>query len=268
MPVIKDIPKIRFLEETARSAGRILMRHLSKLKKGQIQFKGANDYVTEVDRLSEKMIIRKILKSFPGHEILAEESGHTGPRTPDNPLWVIDPLDGTTNFIHEFPIFCVSIALQVQGETILAVIFDPTRDELFSASRGQGAYLNHKKIKVSPTKNLKDSLLSTGFPFLCHEVLEDYIQLFRVFCKNSRGIRRAGSAALDLCYLASGRFDGFWEFGLHPWDIAAGSLIVEEAGGLITNFEGKPLELKAQNILAGNKFIHKQLREQVQFALE
>ena len=258
-----DIPKIQFLEDIARSSGRILMKHLFKLTKGQIRFKGQNDYVTVVDQLSEKMIIKKILSRFPDHQIMAEETAHTGQWDPNKPLWIIDPLDGTTNFIHQLPIFCVSIAFQIRRKIVLGVVFDPNRNELFSAVRGRGAYLNGGKINVSQTKNIKLSLLATGFPFRYHEILEPYIRIFRALCQNSKGIRRVGSAALDLCYVACGRFDGFWEFNLLPWDMAAGSLIVREARGLISNFQGNSLELKRQNILAGNRSIYKQLKEVV-----
>jgi myo-inositol-1(or 4)-monophosphatase len=251
-----DIPKIQFLEDIARSSGRILMKHLFKLTKGQIRFKGQNDYVTVVDQLSEKMIIKKILSRFPDHQIMAEETAHTGQWDPNKPLWIIDP------------IFCVSIAFQIRGKIVLGVVFDPNRNELFSAIRGRGAYLNGKKIKVSQTKNIDLSLLATGFPFRYHEILEPYIRIFRALCQNSKGIRRGGSAALDLCYVACGRFDGFWEFNLLPWDMAAGSLIVREAQGLISNFQGNPLELKRQNVLAGNRFIYKQLNEVVEQALK
>lgn len=257
-----DIPDIRFVEDLARRVGKMFLASLSKLTKRQIYFKGQNDYVTEVDQRSERLIIKEIRKNFPHHQFLAEESAGA-PVDLGKPLWIIDPLDGTTNFIHRLPIFSVSIALKIKGKIVLGVVYDPNRNELFSAVRGRGAYLNGKRIKVSQTRKLKDTLLATGFPFRCNDILEDYIKIFRTLCMNSRGMRRGGSSAMDLSYVACGRFDGFWEFGLQPWDVAAGILIVEEAGGMVTDFEGKALALKPQNVLAGNKFIYRQLLKQV-----
>lgn len=260
---MKILPDIDFVEALAKSSGKFLKANLSKLKKHQIHFKGQNDYVTAIDQKSEKMLVEKILKRFPKHQIMAEEFYATGHRDLDQPIWIIDPLDGTANFIHGLPIFSVSIGFYLKGKMLLGVVFDPNRNELFSAVRGYGAYLNHKKIKVSQTRKLKDSLLATGFPFRSNSIIDDYLKTFKIFAKNSHGIRRTGSAAIDLCYVACGRYDGFWEFNLYPWDIAAGSLIVQEAGGIATNFQGQSLQLVPQNILAGNIDLHPQLQSVV-----
>ena len=265
---MKEIPQIYFLEDMARAAGQLLMKHYTKLNRGQIQIKGHHDYVTEVDRLSEKLIIQKILRAFPDHQIMAEETAHSVKYSPEKPLWVIDPLDGTTNFIHQVPIFSVSIALYLRGKAVLGVVYDPNRNELFSAVKGEGAFLNGRKIKVSSTSLPQETLLATGFPFRSHEILEDYIRIFRLLCQASRGIRRGGSAALDLCYVACGRFDGFWEFGLQPWDMAAGCLMIQEAGGKVTDFNGKNVLLAAGNILAGNKVVYRHIKTRMDEALQ
>lgn len=265
---MKELPQIYFLEELARASGQLIMKHYTKLNRGQIHIKGHHDYVTEVDRLSEKLIIEKIVRRYPEHQIMAEETAHTIKYDAEKPLWVIDPLDGTTNFIHQLPIFGVSIALYLRGKARLGVVYDPNRNELFSAVRGRGAFLNGRKIKVSPTKLPKETLLATGFPFRSHEALEDYIKIFRLLCQASRGIRRGGSAALDLCYVACGRFDGFWEFGLQPWDMAAGCLMIEEAGGKATDFSGKSIPLIQGNVLAGNKSVYRHMKLKMNEALK
>ena len=256
---MKNLPNIHFLEALAQKAGSFLKANLSKLKKHQIHFKGQNDYVTAIDQACEKMLVEKIQKSFPSHQVMAEEFYASGPWDPDQPIWIIDPLDGTANFIHGLPIFSVSIGLFLKRKMLLGVVFDPNRNELFSAVRGRGAYLNRKKIRVSKTQRLKDGLLATGFPFRSNTIINDYLKTFKIFAKNSHGIRRTGSAAIDLCYVACGRYDGFWEFNLYPWDIAAGSLIVQEAGGITSDFQGQPLGLVPQNTLAGNPFTHPHL---------
>jgi myo-inositol-1(or 4)-monophosphatase len=199
--MMKKMPRINFLENISRAAGQLLMKHYTKLNRGQIRVKGHHDYVTEVDRLSEKLLIKKILFSFPDHQIMAEETAHSIQYDPERPLWVIDPLDGTTNFIHQYPVFSVSIALYLRGKAQLGVVYDPNRNELFSAVKGHGAFLNGRKIKVSRTRLPKETLLATGFPFRSHEILEDYLRIFRLLCQASRGIRRGGSAALELCCL-------------------------------------------------------------------
>ncbi len=239
--------------QAARKAGYILKTRLGKKRK--IGFKGAVNLVTEMDILAEKIIISEIQKHFPDDSILAEEQTT---RECDSVFrWVIDPLDGTTNYAHGFPVFCVSIALTKNGETILGVIFDPTRDELFLAEKGKGARLNGRKIKVSSESDLSRSLLATGFPYDLRESSINNFDNFRNFALRAQAVRRAGSAALDLCYVAAGRFDGFWEMKLAPWDVAAGSLIVLEAGGTVSNFLGKPLGLNGSHVLATNGKIHK-----------
>jgi myo-inositol-1(or 4)-monophosphatase len=239
--------------QAARKAGLILKSRLGKKRK--IGFKGAINLVTEMDILAEKIIISEIQKHFPEHNILAEEEPT---REKDSTLrWIIDPLDGTTNYAHGFPVFCVSIALAKNEYPILGVVFDPTRDELFLAEKGKGASLNGRKIKVSAQTDLSRSLLATGFPYDLRESSINNFDHFQNFALRAQAVRRAGSAALDLCYVAAGRFDGFWEMKLAPWDVAAGSLIVAEAGGIVSNFQGKPPGLNGSHILATNGKIHK-----------
>ncbi len=238
----------------AYASGLLIKRSVGKVSK--VSYKGRDNIVTDVDRLSEKLIISAILRAFPGHSILSEESPpvNSGSRY----RWVIDPIDGTTNFAHAFPFFCVSIALEESGRTILGVVYDPMRDEMFIARRGKGAALNGKKIEVSRTALLGGSLLATGFSYGITEK-DRNIAHFRKLLVKTQAIRRAGSAALDLCYVACGRFDGFWEMNLHPWDSAAASLIVEEAKGKVTKFDGKPYSCRDNNILATNGRIHNQM---------
>ena len=222
----------------------------------KISFKGRINIVTEVDKKSERMIVKLIRSKFPDHSILSEEMGQE--LTGSEYKWVIDPLDATTNYSHGFPFFCVSVALERQNEVILGAVYDPIRDELFFAEKNKGAFLNKKRISVSRIKDLSKSLLATGFSY---RVREDRTNLrhFENFIASSQAIRRAGSAALDLCYVACGRFDGFWEMGLFHWDMAAGSLIIEEAGGAISDFRGKNLSIYNGDILASNGRIHSQM---------
>lgn len=239
--------------QAARKAGLILKSRLGKKRK--IGFKGEVNLVTEMDILAEKIIIAEIQKHFPEHDILAEEEAA---REKDSAFrWIIDPLDGTTNYAHGFPVFCVSIALTKNGEAILGVVFDPTRDELFLAEKGKGAHLNGRKIRVSSQADLSRSLLATGFPYDLRKSPINNFDHFQNFALRAQAVRRAGSAALDLCYVAAGRFDGFWEMKLAPWDMAAGSLIVSEAGGTVSNFLGKPLALTGSHVLATNGKIHR-----------
>jgi len=220
---------------------------------GRVSFKGRGNIVTDIDKKSENMIIGMILSAFPDHSILSEESR---PRNGDSEYrWIIDPIDGTTNFSRGFPFFCVSIALEVRGKVEFGVVYDPMRDELFRASAGNGAYLNKKLIHVSHTAKLKDAFLATGFSYSLKS-RQSNIRFFRKFLLNSLAIRRAGSAALDLCYVACGRFDGFWEMDLYPWDSAAGMLIVREAKGKITKFDGSKFDPYDRNVLATNGRIH------------
>jgi myo-inositol-1(or 4)-monophosphatase len=230
----------------ARSAGNVIVRNLERVDRLTIGTKQRNDFVTEVDRLAEHEIIRVIHRAYPDHAILAEESGAQG----DNEYeWVIDPLDGTTNFLHGFPQFAVSIALRHRGRLDQAVVYDPLRQELFTASRGSGATLNDRRIRVSRANGLTGSLLGTGFPFRQQQHLDAYLEMFRVLFPDAAGIRRAGAAALDLAYVAAGRLDGFWEIGLCPWDIAAGALLVLEAGGMVSDFDGGSDYLESGNVV-------------------
>lgn len=223
---------------------------------GRISFKGRDNIVTEVDKAAEGMIIRAVLKAFPDHSILSEESRPKAGGAPYK--WIIDPLDGTSNFAHAFPFFCVSIGLEKDGDVILGVVYDPLRDELFYAEAGKGAFLNNKRISVSGTRKLSESFLATGFSY-GRARKDRNVRYFHKLLMRSLAVRRAGSAALDLCYVACGRFDGFWEMYLHPWDSAAGALIVKEAHGVVTRFDRSPYLPYHQDILATNGLIHQQI---------
>jgi myo-inositol-1(or 4)-monophosphatase len=242
-------PTLNIAVRAARSAGNVIIRNLGKLDTLAIHTKDRNDFVTEVDRQAEQEIIYTLRKAFPGHGILAEESGV---QEGDDYQWIIDPLDGTTNFLHGFPQFAVSIAMRHKGRMEHGVIYDPLRQELFTASRGGGAMLNDQRIRVTKRKTLEGSLLGTGFPFKSQQHLDAYLDMFRALFPQTAGIRRAGSAALDLAYVASGRLDGFWEIGLSIWDMAAGVLLIQEAGGLSSDFTGGNDHLESGNIVAGN----------------
>lgn len=248
-----DMKAIReFAVETARSAGRLLRENVGKA--GRIEFKGAVDIVTETDRRSEELIMAAIRKAFPGHGILTEESPEVKRDSPFK--WVIDPLDGTTNYSHGFPFFCVSIGFEAEGEVVFGAVYDPMMDELYIAERGRGAELNGKKIRVSEVDDLGKGLLATGFPYDLRSSRDNNLDFFSRFSLKAQAIRRAGSAALDLCYIASGRFDGYWEMKLRPWDVAAGSLIVAEAGGRVSDFSGGPFSIYGNECLASNGHIH------------
>ncbi len=237
----------------ARNAGEIIQRAAENVNHLTINLKTKNDYVTEVDQMAEQEIINIIHSSFPEHGFLAEESG----KQPGNDyIWIIDPLDGTTNFLHGFPVYAISIALQHKNKLQLAVIYDPLRDELFTAERGGGAMLNNRKIRVTQPNSLKGTLIGTGFPFKSKKDLAAYLKMFAALVGDTAGIRRAGAAALDLAYVASGRLDGFWEIGLQPWDMAAGILLIQEAGGVLTDFSFKDRYLQSGNIIAGSPKIH------------
>lgn len=246
-----------FARKMAREAGGILLK--KSRHRHRIMLKGRVDLVTDADLASEKYIVEAVSKKYPSHSILAEEEAardnHSDYR------WIIDPLDGTTNFAHDFPFYCVSIGLEYKGGIVAGVVFDPERDEMFHACRGGGAFLNRKKIMVSNQSKLENALLATGFPYDIGNSREDNLNYFRRFAKTARGVRRAGSAALDLCYLACGRFDGFWELKLHPWDTAAAKIIVEEAGGIITDFQGGKYSVYDKYILAGNRKIHTRMKK-------
>jgi myo-inositol-1(or 4)-monophosphatase len=250
------------MSDIAREAGALLMHHFHQHLK--IEYKGEADLVTAADRGAEKLIRERITQKWPDHDVLGEEQGLNDRGSEYR--WYVDPLDGTTNFAHGFPVFCVSMALErrspgTTAHRIAAVIYDPTRDELFSAAPGQGAHLNGERIQVSKTAALKESLLATGFP--SHKRHKNpNIYFYHQITLHSHGVRRAGSAALDLCNVASGRFDGFWEFNLNPWDTAAGVLIVQEAGGTVTRFDGSSFQLDSHETVASNGLIHEALLQE------
>jgi myo-inositol-1(or 4)-monophosphatase len=233
----------------ARAAGNVIVRYANRIDELTITSKDQHDFVSEVDREAEDQIIRILRKAYPDHAILAEESGATAGSN-DDYQWIIDPLDGTTNFLHGFPQFAVSIALKHKGRLYQGVVYDPIRQELFTASQGGGALLNDRRIRVSKQVGLSGALVGTGFPFRQPQHLEAYLNMFRAVHQDTAGIRRAGSAALDLAYVAAGRLDGFWEIGLSPWDMAAGVLLIREAGGLVGDFGGGDDFLETGNLVA------------------
>lgn len=241
----------------ARLAGDIIIKNLGHLSKEDIQTKQAFDFVTKVDRWSEAVIMQTIREKFPSHLFLSEETlkqEDTG-----DYRWIIDPLDGTTNYIHSYPMFSVSIALEYESEVVLGVVFDPVRDELFHAVKGGGSFLNNEKIIVSGVASLDKSLIATGFPFRAKEMIDHYLRAFKEIFREVSDLRRAGSAAIDLAYIAAGRFEGFFELALSPWDVAAGSILITEGGGLITDFGGGEDYLSTGNIVAGNKGIQPEI---------
>jgi myo-inositol-1(or 4)-monophosphatase len=241
----------------ARRAGAVIGRNFNKRHKLKVEKKGPNDYVSDVDYKAEKAIIDVIHKHYPEHAILAEESGAHGD---SDTVWIIDPLDGTTNYLHGFPVFSVSIGVQVNGRLEHAVVYDPMREELFTASRGEGAQLDGHKIRVSGNKDLENSLIGTGFPYRqLDDDIGPYLSMLGKVIRNSSGVRRPGSAALDLCYVACGRLDGFWETGLKSWDLAAGTLIIREAGGIISALNGEENHLDSGHVLAGTPRIYRGL---------
>ena len=263
----KNLPRERFIIiavadtiktiglRAVQEAGQILKEGFGKPR--QISYKGAINLVTEMDQRSEALIIDILSREFPDYGILAEESAEQKGSAPSR--WIIDPLDGTTNYAHGYPFFCISLALEDKGKIVWGVVYDPLRDELFAGESGNGAFLNGTPLTVSATDNLGSGFLSTGFPYDVRESADDNLDHFSRFAKRGRAIRRDGSAALDLCYVAMGRFDGFWEMKLHPWDTAAGSLIVIEAGGRVTDYCGNPFFLDSREILATNGLIHQEM---------
>ncbi len=251
-------PLVNIGVKAARKAGHIILQSFDRLDLLVIHEKGPNDFVTEVDKASEEEIKYIIHKAYPDHAILGEETGLTKPLDTDI-TWIIDPLDGTTNFIHGFPQFCISIGIMEKGRMEHAIIYDPLKDELFTATRGEGARLNDRKIRVSTAHLLEKSLIGTGFPTRDSEVLHEYLNVLKEIWPQASSIRRAGSAALDLAYIASGRLDGFWEYGLKVWDVAAGSLLVTEAGGYVSGLEDPDSYLRSGNIIAGTPKIHAKL---------
>ena len=245
--------------KAARAAGSIINRAALDIESVRVAQKQVNDFVTEVDRAAEEAIISTLLSAYPGHGILAEESGQEHGAKNSDYVWIIDPLDGTTNFIHGFPVYCVSIALAFKGKIEHAVVYDPTRNDLFTSTRGRGAFLNERRIRVSKRTQLKDCLVSTGFPFRPGDNFRAYMRMFSEITQRTAGVRRPGAAALDLAYVAAGYCDGFFETGLSIWDVAAGSLLVTEAGGLIGNFTGEAHFLEQRECLAGNPRAYGQL---------
>jgi myo-inositol-1(or 4)-monophosphatase len=254
-------PTLNIAVKAARRAGSIITRASEDIGSLTVNDKSYNDFVTEVDLASEKEIIRVLKASYPDHAFLGEETGLS--HQADN-IWIIDPLDGTTNFLHGFPQYCISIALEEKGEITQAVIYDPNRNDLFTATKGQGAYLNQRRMRVSNKSKLKESILGTGFPFRDFQHLPVYLKIFEEVVRGTSGVRRPGSAALDLAYVAAGWFDGFFEINLSKWDIAAGGLLVTEAGGIVSDFAEKDGWLESGNIVATNPKIYEPLIKIIQ----
>ncbi|MDB5751532.1 MAG: suhB [Ramlibacter sp.] len=252
-------PMLNMAVKAARAAGAIINRAALDVEAVRISQKQVNDFVTEVDHASEAAIIETLLTAYPDHGIWAEESGREHGNATSDHVWVIDPLDGTTNFIHGFPVYCVSIALLVRGRVEQAVIYDPTRNDLFTSTRGRGAYLNERRLRVSKRTQLKESLVSTGFPFRPGDNFNVYLKMMADVMQRTAGLRRPGAAALDLAYVAAGWTEGFFETGLSAWDVAAGSLLITEAGGLIGNFTGESDFLEQRECVAGNPKVYGQL---------
>jgi myo-inositol-1(or 4)-monophosphatase len=257
-------PMLGIAVRAARRAGAIINRAARDVELLTVTRKRHNDFVTEVDRSAEAAIIEILHRAYPDHAILAEESGvNAGTAAESEYTWIIDPLDGTTNFIHGFPQYAVSIGLRHKDVLTQGVIYDPTKNELFTATRGRGAYLNERRMRVSKRVQLGDALIGTGFPFRDFDGLDEYLAMFRALTARTAGLRRAGAAALDIAYVAAGRLDGFWEMGLSPWDMAAGALMVQEAGGLVGDFKGESDYLASGRIVCGNPKIFAQLLQTI-----
>jgi myo-inositol-1(or 4)-monophosphatase len=253
-------PALNIMVKAARRASQIINRASQDIEHLKISTKQQNDFVTEVDKAAEAAIIEILREAYPDYGILAEESGQSdGKGSGSEYQWIIDPLDGTTNFIHGFPQYAVSIALAHKGQLNQALVYDTLRNEMFTASKGGGAFLNERRIRVSKCLKLESALIGTGFPFRMFEHIDIYLKLFKEFTQKSSGVRRPGSAALDLAYVASGRFDGFWEFGLAPWDMAAGCLLISEAGGLVSDLAGGENYLNTGNLVAGSPKVFAQM---------
>jgi len=244
--------------EAAKEAGKFLRKNLGKVREIRQKAGQEKNLVTEIDKRSEEIIIGLIKKHYPSHNILAEESGEQQSRVSDY-KWIIDPLDGTTNFTHAFPVFCVSIGVEQKGEMIIGVIYDPNFDELFVAEKGKGFFINNKRFSVSKIASLDKSLLVTGFPYNIISNPHHAVEHFVKFLMKSQAVRRMGSAAIDLAYVAAGRYEGFWEVALNPWDMAAGALMVQEAGGMLSDFSGKPFSIYEEEIVATNGLVHKEM---------
>jgi myo-inositol-1(or 4)-monophosphatase len=249
-------PLLNIAVNAARAAERIIMRELNQIENLTVTSKSRNDFVTEVDRAAEEAIVRVIRRAHPDHAILAEEGGADGS---SDFVWIIDPLDGTTNFLHRFPQFAVSIALQIRGRLEAGVVYNPWSQELFTATRGEGAQLNGRRIRVSRATSLEGTLIGTGIPFRDAGYLDAYLEMLRFVMSNTAGVRRAGAAALDLAFVAAGRLDGFWEINLKPWDIAAGMLLIREAGGIVSDLAGNDDPLKSGHVLGGTPKVHEAL---------
>lgn len=253
-------PMINTAVKAARRAASIITRASFEVEQLRVTTKNHNDFVTEVDQAAEQAIIDVLRQAYPDHAILAEESGASANLHDENEhVWIIDPLDGTTNFIHGFPQYAVSIALQYRGQITQAVVYDPTRNELFTASKGAGAFLNDKRLRVAKRDKLADALIGTGFPYSDLSKLDEYIKMFHLMTQKSAGLRRPGAAALDLAYVAAGRLDGFFEKNLKPWDIAAGALLITEAGGIVANFSGESDYLYKGDVIAGSPKVFGQM---------
>ena len=252
-------PMLTTAVKAARRAGGIINRGARDLDRLIVTAKGPKDFVSEIDRAAEAAIVDTLHATYPDHAILAEEGTAEGANTTSEHLWIIDPLDGTTNFLHGFPQYCVSIALQHKGQITQGVIYDPVRNDLFTATRGRGAFLNDHRLRVSRRQHLKECLVGTGFPFRDGSDLETYIAMMRAMMQQTAGLRRPGSAALDLAYVAAGYYDGFWEVGLNAWDVAAGSLLIVEAGGLVGDLAGEGGYLRCGQIVAANPRIFAQM---------
>ena len=253
-------PMLNTAVKAARRAAAIINRASFDIDRIKVNEKSPNDFVTEVDQAAEQAIIDVLHQAYPDHAFLCEESGASANLNDQNEfVWIIDPLDGTTNFIHGFPQYCVSIALQHRGQITQAVVYDPTRNDLFTATKGAGSYLNDKRLRVSKRDRLADGLIGTGFPYRDMESLEQYIDMFRIMAQRCAGLRRPGAAALDLAYVAAGRLDGFFEKGLKPWDMAAGALLVTEAGGIVGTFEGESDYLYRGDAIAGTPKVFAQM---------
>jgi myo-inositol-1(or 4)-monophosphatase len=252
-------PTLTIAVKAARRAGTVINRGARDLDMLTVTAKGPKDFVSEIDRAAEAAIVETLLDAYPDHAILAEEGTAKGANADAENVWIIDPLDGTTNFLHGFPQYCVSIALQHRGQVTQAVIYDPVRNDLFTATRGRGAFVNDRRMRVSKRHALRDCLIGTGFPFRDGSYLDTYLRMMKAMIEHTAGLRRPGAAALDLAYVAAGYYDGFWEVGLNPWDVAAGSLLVQEAGGLIGDLAGEGNFLHGGQVIAANPKVFAQM---------
>jgi len=260
-------PMLNVAIQAVREASHVIVKSLERLDHLNVSEKGHNDFVSEVDQIAEQKIIEVLLKTYPDHKIIAEEGGIVSEGS-DNYTWIIDPLDGTTNYLHGLPHFAISVAVMYKDKFEYAVVYDPLMQEWFTASRGGGAFLNDRRIRVSSEKRLSNALIGTGFPFRNPQHFKPYMNTFEAIFPKTSGVRRAGSAALDLAYVAAGRLDGFWEMSLKPWDIAAGALLIKEAGGILSDFGGEPNYMDSGQVVAGNPKVYKALLQMIQSNLE